>query len=88
VILTPEQRTEIRRVTRELVTHSIGEDYEALREGYRRLAADPETAEQALSALVLAIDFAVSRTAEVTHLEAGQVWQAFALSLAAVDHIG
>jgi hypothetical protein len=88
VIITPEQRIEIRRATRELVTHSIGEDYDALREGYRRLAADPDTAEQAIAALVLALDFAVSRTAEVAHLEAGQVWQAFALSLAAVDHIG
>jgi hypothetical protein len=88
VIMTPEQRSEIRRATRELVTCSIAENYEALHEGTRRLAADPDTAEQAIAALVLAIDFAVSRTAEVGHLDAGQVWQAFALNLAAVDHIG
>jgi hypothetical protein len=88
VIMNSEQRTEIRRVTRELVTHSLGENYEALHEGYRRLAADPDTAEQAIAALVLALDFAVSRTAEVARLEAEQVWRAFALSLAAVDHIG
>ncbi|MEU4618847.1 hypothetical protein AB0G04_02550 [Actinoplanes sp. NPDC023801] len=88
MIMDSEQRTEIRRATRELVTHSLGENYEALHEGTRRLAADPDTAEQAVAALVLAIDFAISRTAEVGQLDAGQIWQAFALNLAAVDHIG